>query len=322
MIQLRDIAVFRLGNEWLFFGAGLCAGLSLLLGLFAESSWIFELFVNFIPEYVLGLSVCLAALLLYRKWLWASCLAPFLLLGACLLAPLYFPGASAAQEGHLYKLLAFNVLAWNKEADKLIDFIEQENPDFIVLTEFTAKWNRVVEKFAKRYEVRITEPHSDNFGIALMGRFKGSARIVRVQDDFGLPLPCADFILPDGKQFRLVGVHALLPASEVLREARNRALLEGAGLCHEAPAAILAGDFNMTPFSPCYSRILSKGELASATKGKGICLTCPSLGFWHLLPFSMQIDHCLMSKGLSVISWRTGPYLGSDHRPVILEFSY
>ena len=315
----------RFCNAWLFVLVGFASALLTVLASFARHSWHFDLLVNFIPQYALGLLVCISALLLYRRWLWATALCPFLVLCLVYIVPLYvsaYGGSEAKSDLKVYKLLAFNVLSSNSQLDAMLGFIESEDPDFIVMTEFTGKWDAASKRLSKRYKLQILEAHTDNFGIAIFGRFDGESHLMRTNDEFGLPTHYADFALPDGRKFRLVGTHAIIPVSSILLDERNKCLLQCAKICREsASPSILAGDFNMTPFSPFYGDILREGDLVSASKGRGLCFTWPSWSFPMLKPMAIQIDNCLTSKGIDVISWRRGPDLGSDHLPVIVEFA-
>jgi endonuclease/exonuclease/phosphatase (EEP) superfamily protein YafD len=321
-MNLRDIASRRFGNEWLLLAIGLCAGLCALLGCLGSLWWFFDILSNFQPQYLLTL-LCVCCLLpLYGKWRWSLGLSPLMLVGLVSIVPLYIPAKSVPSKGGTYKLLSFNVLSQNSDVKGMLAFIERENPDFIVMTEFTDKWKAVWPALAGRYRTRICEPSTDNFGIALFGRFDAEIHLSRTDDEYGLPTHYADFALPDGGKFRLVGIHSLVPKGAEFSMERDKALLQAARLCRDTGLpSILAGDFNATPFSSIYRRVLKEGVLRSSSKGRGLCLTWPSSGFFFLKPLAMQIDHCLVSKGVNVLSWRTGPDLGSDHLPVIVEFS-
>ena len=322
---LRWLCIRRFGNVWLYAGVGGFTALLSVIACFARHSWRFDLLVNFYPQYALALLACCAALLLYRRWLFAACLSPFQILCLVFVVPLYLPSRQSpldGKDGRHYKLMVFNVLSSNKDIGATLSFIEAENPDFIVMTEYTDKWAEAAKTLSKRYMLQIQEPHTDNFGLAIFGRFDAETHLSRTGDEFGLPTHCADFTLPDGRNLRLVGTHAIVPISRILFEERNKCLLRCAKLCREAGMpSLMAGDFNMTPFSPFYGDILKEGGLVSASGGRGICLTWPTWRFLMLKPMSMQIDQCLVSDGIEVLDWRRGPDLGSDHYPLIVEFA-
>lgn len=315
----------RFDNFWLYVCGGAFASLFTVASCFGHLSWRFDLLANFLPQYALVLLVCVAGLLLSRRWLPALCLAPFLALCLAFIIPLYLPAKAAPQFGKdapHYKLLSFNVLSSNRGVDGILSFIESENPDFIVMTEYTKIWADAVKRLSPRYKLQLIDPDKGNFGIAILGRFEGMPRLAYTDDEFSLPAHCVDFSLPGGRSLRLVGAHATLPASQRLCDVRSKFLMRCAKLCRESGMpSVLAGDFNMAPFSPFYGEILKEGGLVSASKGRGLCLTWPTWRYLPIKPMSMQIDHCLVSKEVEVISWRRGPDLGSDHYPVLVEFA-
>ncbi len=317
------LTIRRFGDEWLFLGAGIATGLFALAASFARGSWVLDLFSNFFPQYFLGLLVCACGLLYLRRWRLALLLAPFALLCVCKLAPLYVPAASTAHDNaQKFKLIAFNVHSSNGERAPSLAFLERENPDFIVVTEFNDAWAATLAPLMARYKTALLEPSSDNFGIALYSRYAGRVKMVRAKDEFGLAMPFIDVALPSGRALRFLGVHSLVPKGAPWAEARNRCLLQCAELCKDAKGpALMAGDFNMTPFSPYFSDISRAGDLRSAAQGRGLAFTWPSASYLPLKVFSMQIDHCLISKEISVLSYELGPDLGSDHLPLIVEFA-
>ena len=71
----------------------------------------------------------------------------------------------------------------------------------------------------------------------------------------------------------------------------------------------------MTPWSPYFRRLLDDGALHDASRGRGPAPTWPvGLG-----PMRIPIDHCLHSDGVVVTDRRTGPGVGSDHLPLIVD---
>lgn len=86
-------------------------------------------------------------------------------------------------------------------------------------------------------------------------------------------------------------------------------------LRHLAGAAVL-GDLNATPWSPRFRDLVAAAGLRQARRGFGLQASWgPRPLPWALLP----IDHVLLRGPWQVRSFRAGPRLGSDHRPVVAE---
>ena len=77
---------------------------------------------------------------------------------------------------------------------------------------------------------------------------------------------------------------------------------------------ILAGDFNDTPISYTYTRLMNTMVDSFKEGGTGI-------GSTYKGPlFGLRIDYIMHSKGLSALSYKTSAAGFSDHRQVIVEF--
>jgi endonuclease/exonuclease/phosphatase (EEP) superfamily protein YafD len=81
---------------------------------------------------------------------------------------------------------------------------------------------------------------------------------------------------------------------------------------------IVAGDFNMTPWTDQLQRFTEATGLSRYNK---FIFTWPMR--WRKYPFVplFAIDHVFASEAFAKISAWGGPRLGSDHRPVIADIA-
>src|SRR5690606_33545269 len=109
--------------------------------------------------------------------------------------------------------------------------------------------------------------------------------------------------------------HVSAPTTPAKARLRNRQFGRIAELPRSAgcTARILVGDLNTTPFSPYNQDLVAAGSLGSAARGFGYQATWRA----ELGPLGIPIDHCLVSDGVRVRSFRTGAAFGSDHLPII-----
>ena len=100
--------------------------------------------------------------------------------------------------------------------------------------------------------------------------------------------------------------------------ARNQQLDSVADLLNEREGAkVLIGDLNATMWGHHFQRFVDRTGLHNVRRGFGVLPTWPTQ-----LPFAMiPIDHCLVSAGFDVRSVRTGPAIGSDHLPLLVELN-
>jgi endonuclease/exonuclease/phosphatase (EEP) superfamily protein YafD len=120
-----------------------------------------------------------------------------------------------------------------------------------------------------------------------------------------------------GGDVELVLAHPMSPIGAEFIARRNEQV---AALARHASAAqrplVLAGDLNLTMWNAAYRPLEDLAKLRNARQGHGIEPTWPALG-----PVGVPIDHVLGSRGVHLRNFRVLPGIGSDHFPVIAEFS-
>jgi endonuclease/exonuclease/phosphatase (EEP) superfamily protein YafD len=80
---------------------------------------------------------------------------------------------------------------------------------------------------------------------------------------------------------------------------------------------LIAGDFNLTPWSEYFSDALEQSGLHDAALGFGLARSWPA----QFAPAGIRIDHCLLSRHWRSQSTSIGPDLGSDHLPLVADVS-
>ena len=105
---------------------------------------------------------------------------------------------------------------------------------------------------------------------------------------------------------------------------RNEQLLEGVGeLPSDEGPRMVVGDLNVDPWSPHYRAMMKRSGLNDARRGFGLNPSQGRVIGGRLRPLlSRPIDHVLVSPGVVVTDFRLGPFLGSDHLPVIAELAF
>jgi endonuclease/exonuclease/phosphatase (EEP) superfamily protein YafD len=116
----------------------------------------------------------------------------------------------------------------------------------------------------------------------------------------------------------LLGVHLHWPMTPGEARIRNRQLTRVAAIANATSGPlVVAGDFNVTPWSPHFRRVLATSGLRDCALGQGLGASWPAPATW----LGIRIDHCLASAHWRVLDARVGPHLGSDHRPIIVELA-
>lgn len=293
--------------------------LSLLAGLFGRAAWPLDLFAHFRIQYA-ALFVVLALLLLsLRRFVIALAAVIGLIVSAVPLLPYLGAAASTAAANApapMFRLLTFNVWFRNPDITRVAAYIEGSQADAVVLQELTPSQAEVLRPLLPTYPNYYLEP--SRMGAAVFTRWpvtaaesvplaKGGgegAIAARVQIDWR------------GSAVTVLGVHLNWPLGPRNSAFRNQEL---ASLVQFAKAQqeplIVAGDLNLTPWSEYFRDALSASGLHDAALGFGLHRSWPA----QFAPLAIRIDHCLLSSHWRSVSADIGPWLGSDHLPLITD---
>jgi endonuclease/exonuclease/phosphatase (EEP) superfamily protein YafD len=218
-----------------------------------------------------------------------------------------------------FKAMAFNVEGSNNSFDETRAFVERELPDVVMFSEATARWSEELKPLSNILPQRVRE---DEMEIEVLARHP----ILRKQAfHFGAERGLVLVLLEiDGSEVGFVAVHTYprqWRGAEGYQQ-RTLALEKGLGKqSHAFPRPLLVmGDFNASQWTPAYKTMLRGSELMDAEQGFGLIATHHGQGLvsqWFWSP----IDHCLHSRDVTVNNYWHGPDLGSDHLPILVDFS-
>jgi endonuclease/exonuclease/phosphatase (EEP) superfamily protein YafD len=285
-------------------------------GFFARV-WQLEVWAHFRVQYAVGLAAMAAVELGRRKWWTGGAGLALAVMNLALVAPLYFGGQRAAGAGKIYRAALANVEAQNEDPRRFMAWVKATRPDFLVVEEVNARWWAAIQELGPEYAFTRTRVREDNFGIALVSRLP--IREGRVFDSAGRGLPSIIATIElDGRTLTVIATHPLPPAGRDYFADRRAQLRQTAQLAAgQPPPIMLLGDLNTTSWSPVFAELIRNSGLTDSRRGFGVQ---PS---WPVdLPFlRIPIDHCLASPDIVIRDRRTGPNIGSDHYPVVVEFS-
>lgn len=252
-----------------------------------------------------------------RRWSMASLLFGGMLAGS--LVPFLWPNSIVGPGS--YRLLTLNVLTSNPHPDRVIEYIVEQDPDFILLQETNLEWVKTLDKaLAESWPYSKTVPRSDNFGIVIYSKIAwSSCNVVEYAAEIPTPSLSALIELPNGQPLRLIATHSLPPMSLPYWQARNSLFAELASDVQSVAAdrTIVAGDLNCTPWSYWFRKLLRESGLHNSALGQGLGIS------WLPIPMTacgLPIDHVLVGSGIRVSHRQVGPSVGSDHRPIIVDF--
>lgn len=263
------------------------------------------------------------------------------------LVPWYLPPAAPPAAGPVLRCLVANVYGRNDQYDRLLDLIDRSQPDLIVLLEFTPDWQSALQVLDRNFPHQMPVPRRDSFGAALYSRLPLDQVRVETLAQSNLPTIVADLTWND-HPFRLYSIHPPPPITAPSFALRNALLKQWAtDLQTRDRPVVLAGDWNLSPWSPYYHQFIKQTELHNSSQGFGLQATWPtpgvlpqkvlektgkadrSAGFaatspwpWGESFWQIPIDHVLISPEWRSVGFQRGDPIGSDHYPLIVDLQW
>lgn len=216
----------------------------------------------------------------------------------------------------VYTLLQMNLRFDNPTPKKVLSLIGRTNPDVITLDEVSGMWTRELGYITSAYPYRILCPYPNGiFGVALLSRRPFAAGTAPHCEQRGaMATATIDF---GGTGVDVAAIHLSWPWP---REQYWQIGELSEPLAALGETAIMAGDCNAVPWSAAVRRVASLGGLT----------VMPSAGpTWihRKLPdfirrfAGLPIDQVFSKGGVTILSSTRLEGDGSDHLPVLVEFS-
>ncbi len=216
----------------------------------------------------------------------------------------------------VYRLLQMNLRFNNPTPKKVLSLIGRTNPDVITLDEVSAMWATELGYIKSAYPYRILCDYPNGvFGVALLSRRPFAAGTAPHCEPRGaMATATVDF---GGIGVDVAAIHLSWPwpKEQYWQIGELTKTLSSLG-----ETAIMAGDCNAAPWSAAVRRVASLGGLT----------VMPSAGpSWihRTLPDFMRryaglpIDQVFSKGGVTILSSTRLEDTGSDHLPVLVEFS-
>lgn len=291
-------------------------------------NWAAELTSHWRPHYLVLLLLLTLLFVWRRRYGRAALTAVFATINLVLVAPLYVPSAASviyatsvhAADVPTYRAVMLNVYTDGKHYGEVLDFLHTADPDVIVLTEVLQGWSKALEPLLATYPYTNYEAARNYGGTVIYSRFPlaaGSSFAAISANGNGRPTALVQLDIA-GQPVTIIGTHPRSPQSVGRMEERNAQMVElGNKVAQQSGAVLLLGDLNTTPWSPIFKQFLALSGLKNGRLGFGLQATWPSL----VGSLGIPIDHALISPGIHITQFQRGPNVGSDHYPIIVDFS-
>lgn len=291
--------------------ANLCTS---ILGLLGKVHRFGELASHFRVQYFVIAAFCLLVVGYLRLWRWAILAALCLTLNGFIISPYLSFTAQAQNKDAGIRLLLANVYHGNQNYDAFFQLVRDESPNVIVTQETSAGWRNALQALNSEYPFRCYGVQTDRDWILLFSKLPLQSEAC---NNGGFP-PLLVTIEYQSRQISLLSLHPSTPKSGKGLRGRNQQFnAVTATLQTRNTPKIVIGDLNSSMWSPYFSDLERLSKLSSVRKGFGVLPTWPT--YFPLL--MIPIDHCLVSSDFQVLNCRTGPNIGSDHLPLIVDLA-
>jgi endonuclease/exonuclease/phosphatase (EEP) superfamily protein YafD len=251
--------------------------------------------------------VSAAAALRLGSYLDAAALA--LLVELVLVTPDLTASRRPVPAGTALRVLLLNVHTESTAFAEVRALIADTHPDMVALVEVSERWIAELEPALTAYPGRLESARDDNFGIALYAR----APLTGTVEELGLGMPS---IVAATGGINVIVTHPLPPMnSHALALQRDQFAAVAARAAVLADPVIVLGDFNATPWSRAFRRLLAGSGLCDTRDGFGLQASYPA---WSAV-MRIPIDHVLVSCSVGVVDRTIERDVGSDHLPVVLD---
>lgn len=276
-----------------------------------------ELLTHFRLQYVLAGIVCAIALAILHSPIFAALALVVAAVNSGYVVPFYLRSPRVAPGPAVsVKLMLANVLYVNFRYGKLLARITDEQPDVVVLQEFTPEWLAGTESLKTAYPYSFVRERPSGAGIAIFSRFPMS-ETEAIRFDATERAGVVTRLDVEGTSITLLTIHPSTPMTRGNFRERNNQLAQAAlRLRATVGPKIMVGDLNTSVFSPYFHDLVRNSKMRDARRGFGLLTSWP-----HPLPgfLRIPIDHCLVSGDIQVEKIRTGRGIGSDHLPLLIE---
>jgi len=226
------------------------------------------------------------------------------------------PAVAKPTDQAVYSLLQMNLRFNNPTPKKVLSLIGRTNPDVITLDEVSEMWTTELGTITSAYPYRILCPYPNGmFGVALLSRRPFAADTApRCEPRGAMATATVDF---GGIGVDVAAIHLSWPwpKEQYWQIGELAQTLAGLG-----ETAIMAGDCNAVPWSAAVRRVAALGGLTVMPSAgpTWIHRTLPDILRRYA---GLPIDQVFSKGGLTLLSSKRLEDTGSDHLPVLVEFT-
>ncbi len=224
-------------------------------------------------------------------------------------------------------MLSANLNRRNSDAERVLKWVEVEQPDLALFMEVN---EQMADGLASLKDALPYSSQQDAADLDMVLYSKVPLTNLQPKKFGTESINLTAQIQVEGQPISLVAIHPLPPFKGEYFRDRNRLLATVSDYVQaQSDPVLLLGDLNITMWSPYYRSLIQQSGLRNTRKGIGILPTWPQRPVFGFLSnqtallklIQIPIDHCLASPELTVADMHVGADTGSDHLPIVVDFS-
>jgi len=216
------------------------------------------------------------------------------------------------------KIMVANVLMTNKNADRLLELINENDPDLMVTLETNIWWQKQLDVLEEKYPFTIKCPLENTYGMHVYSRYMLLDSKISFLIEQDVPSMSARLVLPSGEKVLMYFLHPAPPSpteNETSIERDAELLMVAKEVKDIDGPAIVTGDMNDVAWSYTTRLFRKISKMLDPRVGRGMFST-----FHAGYPFfRWPLDHLFHSAHFMVIQVKRLPYFYSDHFPICIE---
>ena len=219
------------------------------------------------------------------------------------------------------KIMVSNVLTPNPHKQKLIDLVNEHEPDILITLESDKKWEESLEVIESDYPYTVKIPLDNLYGMHLYSKIELIDPTIHYLMIDDIPSIHTQLQLTDTRRIWLYCMHPMPPSPTEAEKSTTRdaeLLMVGRHIQENKQTAILAGDLNDVAWSRTTRRFHRVSGLLDPRIGRHFINT-----FHVKYPFlRWALDHIFHSTCFTLVDIKRLPSIGSDHFPVLTILQY
>ena len=211
-------------------------------------------------------------------------------------------------------ILVCNVYQNNRNYQKLIDLVKEENPSVVFFLETDEEWQNALKTVTKNYEYKIEVPLANTYGLLFYSHFPVINYEINYLIDDDIPSIIADLEYNE-QTVRLFGIHPTPPVPQENPESTERdaeILLVGEKAKNYGKPSIVFGDLNDVAWSRTTKLFLKSSGMLDPRRGRGMFNTFHAK-YWFL---RWPLDHFFVSPHFRLVDMKVMKSVDSDHFPI------